>query len=515
MKIWNKLRKLSIKYHPLVKKWIILLLPLIVLFVIYNYIIPVYQNYTDAKVLDGFAKEGKQGEFGILGAYAKFKPYDGTLSEKVELSAIPYLEGGIAKIKKEGEVYFHPVLVSQYALENWEIWLNTADHKNYTIFIRHADALLRNQEIINDKFGVWYYNFDWPSGGMKAPWVSAMAQGQAISVLIRAWQVTGEGKYLETARLSVESFKVDISDGGVKNTKGDLVYYEEYPKLVNAENISSFQEVLGSSEQTLNGFIFAIFGLYDYYLATGDYGVQKLFDEGIKTLKTDINSYDLGVISAYDQTKFTPKNLRFRIDSPDKFKILSITLDNKEKVNLNQSKASNCSIMEGWKVNKQFGCTQLKDLGKVHITYQGESGIILKTYVPRIGYLSVRPSYTKTLTKTSNLSVFNLPKELLTRRSTVKYHNVHVEQLNDLCSAVEDDFFCSVSEKWKKYQPEYLTHTKKFVFPEKSETTIHASGFVANRIFNKFKDYYKPPFGLTDFAKILKTIKVEFSKGIL
>ena len=218
---------------------------------------------------------------------------------------------------------------------------------------------------------------------------------------------------------------------------------------------------------------------------------------------------------ACGQTKFTPKNLRFRIDSSDKFKILSITLDNKEKVNLNQSKVSNCSIMGGWEVNKQFGCTQLKALDKVRITYQGDGGIILKTYVPLIGYLSVQPSDTRTLTKTSNLSVFNLPKELLTRRSFVRYHNIHVEQLNDLCLAVEDDFFCSVSEKWKKYQPEYLTSTKKFVFSEKSKTTLHAHGFVANRIFNKFKDYYKSPFGLTDFAKLLKTIKVEFSKGIL
>src|SRR5699024_8896456 len=41
--------------------------------------------------------------------------------------------------------------------------------------------------------GVWYYDFDWNE--LQAPWLSGMAQGQIISVLTRAYQLTNNPLY--------------------------------------------------------------------------------------------------------------------------------------------------------------------------------------------------------------------------------------------------------------------------------------------------------------------------------
>lgn len=79
-----------------------------------------------------------------------------------------------------------------------------------------------------------------------------MCQGQAISVLCRAYHVTGDTTYLKAAEAALEPFKVKSADGGVKAVFMEkLDWYEEYPT-----NPSTF---------ILNGFMYSLIGLYDLH----------------------------------------------------------------------------------------------------------------------------------------------------------------------------------------------------------------------------------------------------------
>jgi hypothetical protein len=50
----------------------------------------------------------------------------------------------------------------------------------------------------------------------------------------------------------------------------------------------------------LNGFIFALFGLYDYYRVTQDEHALELFNAGIETLRSKLHLYDTGRVTRYD-----------------------------------------------------------------------------------------------------------------------------------------------------------------------------------------------------------------------
>jgi len=78
-----------------------------------------------------------------------------------------------------------------------------------------------------------------------------MAQGEAASVLVRAYQLTNDMRFLEKARLALEPFLRSISLGGVQSQiDGEWLFLEEYPTL--------------NPEHVLNGFLYALIGLIEY-----------------------------------------------------------------------------------------------------------------------------------------------------------------------------------------------------------------------------------------------------------
>lgn len=86
---------------------------------------------------------------------------------------------------------------------------------------------------------------------LAAGWLSAMAQGHGMSVLVRAYLATGEINYLHNAELALNSFAVNASAGGVRNYVFDMYpWYEEYPTRDGGTFV-------------LNGFLYALIGLYD------------------------------------------------------------------------------------------------------------------------------------------------------------------------------------------------------------------------------------------------------------
>jgi hypothetical protein len=210
-------------------------------------------------------------------------------------------------------MFYHPIVICQYALGLFErIYLAEDDASAYrNKFIQQADWLLENTEFNGTGLG-WIINYDISDYNLKAPWMSAMAQGEAISVLTRAHLLTGKEGYLNTAREALSLFEHSVSDGGVLNKFESYSIYEEYP---------SPRKTVG----VLNGFIFSLFGLYDLVIHVEDEKSIKLFNIGINTLSNIIKYYDIGYWSQYylfDYPKNYPASYTYHVLCAEQLKAL-------------------------------------------------------------------------------------------------------------------------------------------------------------------------------------------------
>jgi len=182
----------------------------------------------------------------------------------------------------------NPITICQYGLHHFNRYLRTEDVKSKEIFLTQANWLVDHAEPgAGDSF-VWYYRFDLPLYKIKAPWISGMAQGQAISVLLRANQLTGEESYLKIAKSAWKSFHLLVEQGGViSNFPDGNPVVEEYPSPEFLTGV-------------LNGFIFAIFGVYDFAHYFENENARQFFLKLIDSLKYNLHRYDCGYWSYYD-----------------------------------------------------------------------------------------------------------------------------------------------------------------------------------------------------------------------
>ena len=184
---------------------------------------------------------------------------------------------------------YNPTIICDYALTNYRLYVATANFTFMRNFLIQANWLVMNS-VQKGNFNVWEYRFDWPWGSYNAtnPFVSALAQGEGLSVLTRAYILTGNETYLDVAEASMRSFSVEMDLGGVRYTDVDGIWYEE------------ISDIGARSGKVLNGFLNALFGLYEYWYETGNGSAYSLFLEGVNTLSENIHRYDTGSWSYYD-----------------------------------------------------------------------------------------------------------------------------------------------------------------------------------------------------------------------
>jgi len=202
----------------------------------------------------------------------------------------------------------NPLTVSLYSLSYHENWIGEVgefsgyigdissltrdEHREY--FLNAADWLVDNLSLRSEgttTYGVWEYGHRATAYDLDPPWVSGMAQGLGIQALTKAYDTTGDPKYIQAARSALNALFVEVADGGVtyKDRPGEW-WYEEYAKPG------------GKESRVLNGMIFALLGVNEYYEATRDESAKILFDKGIASLKTNIDDYDAGWWTYYDVT---------------------------------------------------------------------------------------------------------------------------------------------------------------------------------------------------------------------
>jgi heparosan-N-sulfate-glucuronate 5-epimerase len=222
---------------------------------------------------------------GELGEY--YMPF----TEKADYRGA-YDSAGVPQLDYHGAIglQYNPIAIAQYGLGNYNLFRQTSDASRRKKFFLAADWLCSHLEPNAHELAVWHHHFDWEyRDTLKAPWYSALAQGQGISLLVRAHKESGDPRYLAVAQRALASFYAPMSDGGVAFTddSGDL-WFEEY--------------IVSPPTHILNGFIWASWGIYDYFLATKDASAQELFTRAVGTLLHNLDRYDLGFWSLYEQS---------------------------------------------------------------------------------------------------------------------------------------------------------------------------------------------------------------------
>lgn len=190
------------------------------------------------------------------------KGYYNNMIEKV--TRMPELLAGdeLPKLDLEGgKSTVFPVAIFQYGLGAYDLYLKTCNECYASKFMQCVNWAIEHK----DEKGSWnnfsHYCPDTP--------YSAMAQGEGVSLLIRAYKHTGKADYLDAARNALEFMLLPLTDGGTTKYEGDDMYLMEY----------TFKGMV------LNGSIFSWWGLYDYVLVTKDVGRYKdMMDRTLKTL---------------------------------------------------------------------------------------------------------------------------------------------------------------------------------------------------------------------------------------
>ncbi len=211
----------------------------------------------------------------------------------------PFDEKGIPILDYHGKIgkQYNPIAIAQYGLGNYNLYKRTQNDIYYQRFQRTANWLVENIE--KNKFGiyVWNHKFDWEYYyRLKSPWYSALAQGQGISLLIRAYTETNRTEYIEVASNAFRCLLTEVDKGGVLFVDDNSdQWLEEY--------------VVIPPTHILNGFIWALWGVYDYFLLTKEKNARELWEGCLRTLQKNLDDFDIGYWSLYDLSRAKMKNL--------------------------------------------------------------------------------------------------------------------------------------------------------------------------------------------------------------
>lgn len=185
----------------------------------------------------------------------------------------------------------HPVNSCHYALYCYDEFKRTGDKRLKNAFLAQV-SFLRDSTFYNviDSVMVGYpYNITFHD--LKAPWYSALAQSEAICVLIRYYELTRDETVLPLIH-KVMNFMVapqQQGSGTMSVTPEGNIWYEEYP--------NSKQE-----RQVLNGFMFTILALHEYSkLFPGNKDAEIKLKEAIRTLKESFQFYNTGSWLMYNR----------------------------------------------------------------------------------------------------------------------------------------------------------------------------------------------------------------------
>lgn len=199
---------------------------------------------------------------------------------------------GVMMLDYKGKlgVRYNPCAIAQYGLGLLSCYLSAKKKLFLDNAITQAKWLVENLKIDKNGIGRWVYDKKFTTnseGNLFPDFVSSIAQGQGISFLLRIYIITKERCFAETAKAAFKLFFIDVHQHGVQNRdEQGNIYLEEWP----TDRVSCI----------LDGFMYAIFGVYDYWKIMEEAEAENLFWQCIQTLKIILPAFDLGYWSRMD-----------------------------------------------------------------------------------------------------------------------------------------------------------------------------------------------------------------------
>lgn len=196
---------------------------------------------------------------------------------------------GVPRVAGPEGPRYHAINIAQYGFMLHAEWMETGSAETLATLERCLEVL-EDLKTDDGEQAVWWYHDYSPRYGIHPPWASAMAQGELISLYLRLWQALDRPSLLDTAYRAYRFMRLPVEEGGVRRRDhfGNL-WLEEFPSR--------------EPSLVLNGFIYALFGLFDLYRVGGDDEVKRDIDECVATLVARVPDFDLGYWSIYDLQK--------------------------------------------------------------------------------------------------------------------------------------------------------------------------------------------------------------------
>lgn len=203
-------------------------------------------------------------------------------------------ENGVLLFEYKGKKSYHPVYLAQYSLFVLDRYHQSKNEKDLEEVVKIANKLT-TVALEADGTLLFPYVYDFVLHGrryidkMEAPWYSALAQGQVLSLFVRLYEETGDSLYLDLSSKVFNSFYRHKYNHDVWIScidQNNNIWFEEYPA-----DMPCF---------TLNGMVYAIYGIYDFYRITKRADAKELLSASITTIENNIDRYrNEGEVSYY------------------------------------------------------------------------------------------------------------------------------------------------------------------------------------------------------------------------
>jgi len=206
-------------------------------------------------------------DFELRNAPPELQPYALATPPPVPYGVVDAM--GVRMVKVGTTLWNHPVAQAQYGLAMLEGFRLTGDNRYRQTAVLQASRIIGRARAYG---GGLFHPYDFGVQPHRTalrtpPWYSAMAQGQVLDFFTRMHKLTGDLGYKAEADGTFRAFVVPqvARRPWVIWVNNGLLWLDEYPRTDIA---------LG--DRTYNGSMFAAFGLYQYFLLTGDERAKQL-----------------------------------------------------------------------------------------------------------------------------------------------------------------------------------------------------------------------------------------------
>jgi hypothetical protein len=206
-----------------------------------------------------------------------------------DFQSYDYDSAGLPRVDYGGEegLRYNPITIAQYGLYSLQQYGSEGMDQDRARALTCAEWLAANAKPAGKDLLAWIYDFDLPFYGPNAPWISAMAQGEAVSLLLRCHVLEQRSDFLEVARSAIRLLDLPVAEGGTLGHLPDgSPWFEEYPTE--------------PASHVFNGHLFALLGAADWADYTDLPEAWQRYERGVASVEKNWRLWDRGFWTRYD-----------------------------------------------------------------------------------------------------------------------------------------------------------------------------------------------------------------------